>query len=833
MKKIFIFLLFSVQIVSAQLPQARGVWLSRDILEVGPELIEETCYKLARANFNRIFVDVYYLGSTIYPSDVLEEAGGPRQMSAFWGRDPLAETIEIAHRWNLEVIAWFEYGLMSYYSGQDTSDSGPVLSAHPDWEAIDHNGLHFQQNEWGAFHWMDPAHPQVKQFMENLFAEIAARYPELDGIETDRIRYPSADFSYSNISRQRYQQQTAGSDPLQIYPGHSEWSQWVSWRESQINQIAKRIYRAVKALQPDLLVSAAVAPAYMLLSGSKLQRWDVWSDSGYVDALEPMLYLNDSDFPNQFNLTRQMINPRVLFYSGIDFKNENSLIYQMNYAFSHQADGVTIWYYGDLNDSLLKTIREQVFREKARLPHQDMIVDEQSYKYFSASGSWQKQDVGFAGASLSSSDLTAQATFWAPVWLSGNYALFARWPALDELTDQACFEINLNGMTYKKILNQQQKKDEWVFLHEDSLNFGSAVQIKILNNGNGALAVDALRLLKQQPLKVIDFFTPDSEHLNLQFNQWIDQSEVPDSAHFNFNPPVKKLTVAFSGQDRASLILQSPFFHSGQFYQLLIHGLKDASGFPLNDVQLSFVFDWQTDVLLIDNQSATFITNGSWQQVEDSCAVNGNYLYVTAGSGNQYAQWWTSINKTGYYQIEAFVPCSAFELSNNAHYTVLHNFGVQSVTVDQQAAAGGWAELGTFFIKEGKTVSIKIDNLSEKGLIAADAVRLSRTFSPMDLPESKGRVAGDFVIGNNYPNPFNNQTVIPLYLSHRAEIQIEIFDVSGRRVLLLPKQSFAAGHHQLKVEATHLSSGLYFYVLRIKGQKQQQRMHVGKFVVLK
>ena len=187
MKKIFIFLLFSVQIVSAQLPQARGVWLSRDILEVGPELIEETCYKLARANFNRIFVDVYYLRSTIYPSDVLEEAGGPRQMSAFWGRDPLAETIEIAHRWNLEVIAWFEYGLMSYYSGQDTSDSGPVLSAHPDWEAIDHNGLHFQQNEWGAFHWMDPAHPQVKQFMENLFAEIAARYPELDGIETDRI----------------------------------------------------------------------------------------------------------------------------------------------------------------------------------------------------------------------------------------------------------------------------------------------------------------------------------------------------------------------------------------------------------------------------------------------------------------------------------------------------------------------------------------------------------------------------------------------------------------------------------------------------------------------
>ncbi len=831
MKKILIFLIVSLQIVAAQVPQARGVWLSREVIEAGPDLIEKACHRLTQANFNRIFVNVYYLGGTIYPSDVVEQAGGPRQLSRFWGRDPLAETIEIAHRWNLEVIAWFEYGLMNYYSGNDTSNSGPIFAAHPDWEAIDHQGRHYLQNDWGVFHWMDPAHPEVQDFIAELFAEIAARYPQLDGIETDRIRYPSSDFSYSDTARALYQQQTGGTDPLQIFPGHPEWNQWAQWREKQINQIAKRIYHSVKALRPGMLLSAAVVPPYSM--STKLQRWDVWSDSGYVDALEPMLYLNDSDYPSQFELAKQRINPAVLLYAGVDFKNQESLIYQVNYALSHQADGVTIWYYEDLSDEVLQALHDELFKEKSVLPHRDLIIDDGASKYFSYSGSWEKQTSGFNGSSLLSSDSQAQAVFWAPVWLSGNYAIFARWPALPALTDQAVFELEINGTQLSINVNQQNNQNRWMLLHSDSLNYGAKIQVQLSNNGNGALAADALRILKQKPLKAIDYFTPDSTHLNLKFNQWIDSASAVVISNYTFEPPVDVLNVSFSAEDRAALILETSPFLNGQTYSLNISGLKNDFGLPFNDLNLSFTFNPQLNEVIVDNTANTFIANGSWQTVQDTCGINGEWLYIESGTGNKYAQWWTNLPQDGYYQVQAFIPCSNLEFTQEAQYTVLHNFGVQTLSINQQAAVGGWADLGTFYFNTEKTASVKVSDLSSTGVIAADAIRFKRTFNPTLLPKTNQQSLNDFKLGNNYPNPFNNQTVIPIYLSQKAKVKLDIFDVCGRRIRSLPEQLFSAGQHQIKLTADQMSSGVYFYVVRFKGGHNLQKTAHGKMILLK
>ncbi len=831
-KALFILLIFS-QLIGAQLPQARGVWLSRDVIEGGVDLIESTCHKLAQANFNRIFVNVYYLGATIYPSDVLQQAGGPRQHIQFVGRDPLAETIEIAHRWNLEVIAWFEYGLMSHYSGNDTSDSGPILTAHPDWEAIDNQGRHYQQNQWGVFHWMDAAHPEVKQFMEDLFAEIAARYPQLDGVETDRIRYPSTDFSYSAVSRQRYQRQTGGTDPLYIYPEHAEWAQWTAWRESQINQIARRIYQTVKALQPDMLVSAAVAPPYMLLSGSKLQRWDVWSDSGYVDALEHMLYLNDSDFPNQFELARQKTNPRVLLYAGIDFNTLQSALFQINYALTHQADGVTIWYYKDLNDEVLQTLRDEVFKTKAALPHQDLIIDDGASRFFTATGAWDKYSGGFNDSYLLSADPAAQAVFDAPVWLSGHYALFARWPAQSDLTEQALWRIEANGSTHSVTIDQQKDANRWVFLHADSFSFGSTVRLQLNNSANGKLAADAVRLLRQKPLKAIDYFAPDSVHLNLKFNQWIDSAAALSPANYNIQPQVEVINVAFVGQDRSAVSLQTAPLTPGQTYQLQISALKDYVGIPLNDLTLSFTFDPQSSEIVIDNASDTFTTYGQWQPVADSCAINGAWLYIQAGSGARFAQWWSPIQQDGYYRAQVFIPCSDRTLASDAHYAILHNFGSSSVILNQQQAAGNWADLGTYYLKTGQTASVKLSDEASAGVIAADALRFKRTLNLTALPQHNEPLPDDFTVGANYPNPFNNQTLIPLHLNLPAKVRLELFDVRGRRVFSSAERVFPAGEHRLTLKAEQLSSGIYFFVVRFRTADHRQKAHYGKVMVLK
>ncbi|NOX87742.1 MAG: family 10 glycosylhydrolase [Calditrichaeota bacterium] len=828
-------LLLTASLLYGGIPQARGVWLSREVLESGPEQIEKACYRLSKANFNRIFVGVYYLGGTIYPSDVVEQAGGPRQLSRFWGRDPLAETIEIAHRWNLEVVAWFEYGLMSYYSGSDTSDSGPVLTKHPDWEAVDHNGRHYQQNKYGVFHWMDAAHPEVKQFTEDLFAEIARKYPQLDAIETDRIRYPSSDFSYSSISRQRYQETTGGSDPLEITVGHPEWQQWISWREKQINQIAKRIYEAVKREQPSVLVSAAVAPPYMLLSGDKLQRWDVWSDSGYVDAVEPMLYLNDVDFPNQFQLAKQQTNDRVLLYSGIDFKSTNSLLYQMRYALENGSDGVTIWYYEDLGDDILRQIKEELFSEKAALPHQDLIMDDRSSRFFSTQGDWQISEGGFNGSSMIAAASADNKAFYnPPIWLAGNYAMFAYWQVLPENTAQAEFTVHLNDRIITRTVDQQKQGDRWIFLYADSMNHDTQLRIELTNKGSGQLVADAFRLLKQRPFEVKDFSLPDSVHLNVQFNQWIDSVSASDASRYSFDEGIEVQAAKFSSEDRATVILRTTPFKEGQTYTLRVEGLKSDFGQPLSDVSFSFTYLSDQTRIEIDNGSATFKAYGTWESVSDTAGVGSDCLLAPAGSGDLRAQWWTTIPKDGYYQVQAFIPdLNSANLSSRAPYSVLHNFGNSQVLLDQAKLAGSWADLGTYFFKQGKVASVQVSNQTTDGQVVADAVRLIRTLNPSAVSASESRPHLAFKAGINYPNPFNARTTIPFFLSESARVSVRIFDIRGRCVKTVSSQKFSPGSHRLTIDAGNLSSGVYFYSISVQTMNGVSQKKRGKMILIK
>ncbi|MBK7047829.1 MAG: choice-of-anchor J domain-containing protein [bacterium] len=74
------------------------------------------------------------------------------------------------------------------------------------------------------------------------------------------------------------------------------------------------------------------------------------------------------------------------------------------------------------------------------------------------------------------------------------------------------------------------------------------------------------------------------------------------------------------------------------------------------------------------------------------------------------------------------------------------------------------------------------------------------------------------------PNPFNPSTVIRFQLSRRAEIQVEVFDMSGRRVARLLNSWLESGHHQVPFSAKELPSGVYFTQVRADGEVRTQKM---------
>jgi len=103
--------------------------------------------------------------------------------------------------------------------------------------------------------------------------------------------------------------------------------------------------------------------------------------------------------------------------------------------------------------------------------------------------------------------------------------------------------------------------------------------------------------------------------------------------------------------------------------------------------------------------------------------------------------------------------------------------------------------------------------------IALDAVPVSVSAPVLatDLPEA-------FSLGQNYPNPFNPLTTIPFTLTESAPVRLEVYNTIGQRVAVLRNEVLPAGWHEVRFDATGLSSGVYVYRLESAGQVQTRKL---------
>ncbi len=69
---------------------------------------------------------------------------------------------------------------------------------------------------------------------------------------------------------------------------------------------------------------------------------------------------------------------------------------------------------------------------------------------------------------------------------------------------------------------------------------------------------------------------------------------------------------------------------------------------------------------------------------------------------------------------------------------------------------------------------------------------------------------------HNYPNPFNPRTIINYELRIRNFVTLKVHDIAGREVATLVNDIMPAGKHAVEFNAADLSSGVYFYTLRLR-----------------
>ena len=87
---------------------------------------------------------------------------------------------------------------------------------------------------------------------------------------------------------------------------------------------------------------------------------------------------------------------------------------------------------------------------------------------------------------------------------------------------------------------------------------------------------------------------------------------------------------------------------------------------------------------------------------------------------------------------------------------------------------------------------------------------------------------GEFQLHQNFPNPFNNATVITYQLPEASEVRLAVYSVEGRAVARLFEGMQPAGRHAVTWDAGGLASGIYVYKLSAGPMTLRRKMTLLK-----
>lgn len=133
-----------------------------------------------------------------------------------------------------------------------------------------------------------------------------------------------------------------------------------------------------------------------------------------------------------------------------------------------------------------------------------------------------------------------------------------------------------------------------------------------------------------------------------------------------------------------------------------------------------------------------------------------------------------------------------------------------------------WSDYSTGLPNNGTPYSLAIaDSVLFVGLRGYSAWNTSAVVT--DVPDpGKMIIPADYVLSQNFPNPFNPTTKIEYNVPELSFVILKVYDVLGNEIGTLVNEEKPIGRYKVEFNATTLPSGIYFY-----------RLQAGNFVETK
>jgi uncharacterized lipoprotein YddW (UPF0748 family) len=353
--------------------ELKGIWIRPT--ETSKEDIIISLDKIKNTGIDNIFLETYFHGKTIFPSKTMESYKFSSQNEKFSGFNPLKIWIEESHKRNIKVHIWFETFYVGNYNPKDNSKN--ILALKSEWGNKTKKDFNSplpvpSLSEHGGY-FLDPANPEVQQFLFELIKEIISDY-QPDGINLDYIRYPQSisakfpgydlsNWGYTDYAREEFKKNYA-KDPIEIEYKDPLWPLWDKYRQDKITNFVSKISNLTKTQKIHL--TAVIFPDMKKALETKQQDWRTWSALSYVDGFTPLLLTCDAktaDAMMQDVVNNKSKNTNLyagLFITFMDGSSED-LLRQIHQSRKLNSKGVIMFDYAHLDDKYINVLTQSVF----------------------------------------------------------------------------------------------------------------------------------------------------------------------------------------------------------------------------------------------------------------------------------------------------------------------------------------------------------------------------------------------------------------------------------------------------------------------------------------
>ncbi|MDO5309018.1 MAG: family 10 glycosylhydrolase [Planctomycetia bacterium] len=298
---------------------------------------DRTMRELSDAGITGVIPNMLWGGLAYYPSKVLPVDKRVEQYG-----DQIAQAVAAGKKYGVEVHVW-----MVCFNASNSSEEFLSQMRSQGRLQVTFNGE--------PTRWLCPSDPRNRQLQLDALLEVATNY-DVDGVHFDYIRFPDGSSCYCDGCKERfataYHEHTGeelGDFNVAINRAEVR-EEWNQWRCDQITALVREVHDAVKALRPNVKISAAVFSSYPGTKVTIAQDWGKWIEDGLIDFVCPMDYTADPvAFRSFVQNQKPYIKQGVKFYPGIGMTatgiamSADEVVLQTKIARELNVDGFTIF----------------------------------------------------------------------------------------------------------------------------------------------------------------------------------------------------------------------------------------------------------------------------------------------------------------------------------------------------------------------------------------------------------------------------------------------------------------------------------------------------------